>query len=671
MRFNRLLEEKASGRDLINIPVSEFEAMMKEWVHTMARGYRKKTRIHHLQEALDSIATTLEKHNPSSQPSDILSNPYWVAAVKVAKDEFPKETHSYYPTPGEQEIRFRLVRNSIATRLLRDKLILMREFRQSFKGTEEAHTNKAAIRLQMQMMASSAHQVMGQYGKSIYEDWETWHEWNRSQHDNGLSASGSRSFSAKGGNVNGSVSGSASASLSKGFEHGSKGDTFTEGDAFTASGEVGLFAEIDGSAGVVVDRKNLAVSASAGAEGFVGARAQVEFEVELTAKVRGKDINWLKVNGGTSTTLGAKFSAQASASAQLGGGQMGLGRDWDMTADDRSVDPLGKGDIAGAFSELAGVNASVGGDVSIGLSWQGEITAEVLETLEVGVQSEFFAGAKASAQAEFYINTNGVKLAAQADAFAGVEFSIAPTLKVKDRKRGLDLFTVTPKMGVSFGAGAKASASVEASLSNVGASASAEAAVGLGFDLGVSGGISPRTLALVCYDHIITNVGHGIKHVATRRCSPDNRFRKMVESIDHRLDVKADKSEVNQIYFQMYNEIVGMLTSLDVEADGLHRRVMKQDFRLMGRHVPEVDVMAYREQFRSGVMKYDEHDNYDGIDDTKRDEALQAMKTAQQQFMAATGKTGEAVDIRFVAAEMEKANSYSVPASKFGCPTTI
>lgn len=663
MRFIRLLQEKRKTRNVLSIPVAEFEATMRTWMKDMAgRGYQKKTRIHHVQEALDSIATALEAKSPSAGPADVLKSPHWVAAVKVAAEAFPKETHTYYPTPGEQEIRFRLVRNAIATRLLRDKVLLMDEFRKSFKGTEQAHTNKAALRLQFQMLAASGQGVLAEYGKSIYADWDKWYQWNRAKSDTDITVSRSASAVRSGGLARADGSGSAQAFLGKRFEHGE------EGDRFRASGEAGLVAEGAGHAGVIADRSSMTVAAKAGAEAFVGARTSVEFEVELTARVRGKDIDWLKVTGGTSASLGIGASVEAKAGARGFGGTLGGGHSWDMTEEDADKKKRGK---IGNVASNTGLGAGIEGEVTVGFAWQGEINAEVLETMQVGISSDFFAGAKASAGAQFFVNTGGIKLAAHADAFAGVEFSVSPVVKIKDRKRKLDLFTVNPTLGVSFGAGAEAKAGVEAGWSNVGAAAKAEAAIGLGFDLGLSGGVSPRTLALVCYDHILVHAGHGIRSVVRQRCSPTSKMRRAVDRADHWFGVKTDKGEINQVYFQCRNMLVGQLTALDSEADKLHRMVMKKDFRQLGRHVPQVKFEDYEDKLRSTVLGYDSNNVSTGIDDSKKNEALQQMAAAQQKFMTQTGKSSEALDIRFIREEMEKPNGYVLPASAFGVAATI
>ncbi|MEP1445376.1 MAG: hypothetical protein ABJK37_04565 [Paraglaciecola sp.] len=151
--------------------------------------------------------------------------------------------------------------------------------------------------------------------------------------------------------------------------------------------------------------------------------------------------------------------------------------------------------FAGARGRVQGnVNVSQSGfsakgkvEAELGIHFKTNVSCDVFDVLEAGIEIDALAGALASAEAEFTIDYNGVKVKVGAEAFAGVKVTAAAhgTLKLGGREITKAKVTATAMAGIGGSAGAHFECSLFGNVS-FGAKAGAVMGVGASVDTAIS-----------------------------------------------------------------------------------------------------------------------------------------------------------------------------------------
>nr|MDT0253694.1 hypothetical protein [Endozoicomonas sp.] len=182
MRFPELLV-LAPNNKLVNINDSVYEQMVDRWTREMGVnrlfGYRKETRIKHFQEAVDTVYTALEGELQTADPRKIMSHPKWTILVGCAKRNFPDHLSVYQPSPLEQTRMKRMVRNTLTTRIIANKIDLLDIIKLDNTDSPGNIGEVAVSRLRYELLAASAARVHDRYMTELDSDWRTWYEWQQ------------------------------------------------------------------------------------------------------------------------------------------------------------------------------------------------------------------------------------------------------------------------------------------------------------------------------------------------------------------------------------------------------------------------------------------------------------------------------------------------------------
>ena len=298
MRFAEVLELGPTNK-LVNINDSVYEQLVDRWTREMGAkklfGYKKETRVEHFQEAVDIIYTALEAELQTAEPGKILSHPKWILLVGCAKRNFPEHLSVYQPSPLEQTRVKRMVRNTLTTRIIANKIDLLDIIKKDKCDSTWTVGELAVSRLRYELLAASAGRVHDHYMKQLDSDWRTGYDWNQTRsgwyHSSGtVEAEAEKTATGFGKGVNGIkpvraggsgsflATGQAGLSLDKEWKK--------EGFKQTLQGHLQARAAASGSASEEAKMSELMISAGAGLEAEASFRADIDYEMTYSCKLK-------------------------------------------------------------------------------------------------------------------------------------------------------------------------------------------------------------------------------------------------------------------------------------------------------------------------------------------------------------------------------------------------
>ncbi len=413
MRFAELLE-LGPGNKLININDSVYEQHVDRWTRDMGAkrlfGYRKETRVEHFQEAVDTVYTALEAELQTADPRKIMSHPKWTLLIGCAKRNFPDHVAVYQPSPIEQTRVRRMIQNTLTTRIIANKIDLLDIIKKDKCDSVWTIGELAVSRLRYELLSASAARVHDRYMNELDSDWSTWYDWILRKED-GVHASGSVESSLKSdrrgfdkgirgvmkarasGNASFAASGSVDASLDKtwntgGFSHKLKGNLVAEASA-------------NGNASASARMSELRASASAGLDANASLKANIDYEVTYSCKVRGEYLRRLlgseaqlfRGRAGGHAELAARASASASGFASVY-----------KDNSESGIAVVGEGDSS---PWLKGLNISAEGETTLAVVMKGYAGVAIAGAAEVELTGDLFAGATAKGNLSCYVNSQG------------------------------------------------------------------------------------------------------------------------------------------------------------------------------------------------------------------------------------------------------------------------
>ncbi|WP_422448075.1 hypothetical protein [Endozoicomonas sp. ALB091] len=583
MRFTELLE-LGPTRKLININDSLFEQLVDGWTREMGEkklfGYQKATRVEHFQEAVDTVYTTLEGELQTTDPRKILAHPKWKILVGCASRNFPEHLAAYQPSPVEQTRVKRMIRNTLATRIITNKIDLLDIIKKDKTDHSWTLAELAVSRLRYELLAASATRVHDQYMTEVDTDWTTWYEWNSNtvglyQGSTSVARSAGSTTTGFGKGIIGlaegsaqseasvSAAGSADLSVEKEWQQGRlkqslKGNLQASGQA---SGHASGAARMD----------ELRASAAAGIGAEASLRADIDYELTYSCKVKGEylrrllggELDMVKVHASGSAEVHARAGGSAGTTAGVVNNYQESAVETDLIENSTS-----------ATRGFHGLKADLEGEVSLAVVMNGQGSVTVGQMAEVELGGDLFAGGIAAGNLQCFVNGQGVGMDIGGKLFAGFEFGSEQKVALQHPGRGVNIFTLQARESMSFGVGIAAKLAAKASIDEVSFDTSAGATLGVGSSISASCIISPRGLLLVGYDAIampaLMKLAKTMKHynpgsVHTRRLITFAQF----------LNDRASDAELSQVYMDCRGRMVALVSNLDLEADAVQKRAAR------------------------------------------------------------------------------------------------
>ncbi len=589
MRFAELLE-LGPGRKLITINDSVYEQLIDRWTRELGAkklfGYQKATRIEHFQEAVDTVYTTLESELQTTDPRKILSHTKWAILVGCASRNFPEHLSAYQPSPVEQTRVKRMIRNTLATRIISNKIDLLDIIKQDKTDTSwivdglGAPGELAVSRLRYELLAASAARVHDHSMKEVDTDWSTWYEWQANTvglYQSSASAerqagSSSTRFGkgitglAEGGAQSGAsaaAAGSAGLSVNREWQQG--------GLKQTLKGNLQGSGSASGAASGTASMAELRASAAAGLEGEANLRADIDYELTYSCRVKGEylrrllggEFDVVKVHTGASAEIRSKAGGSGGATASL------LHSHQESAVESGLTDGKTTGTRA-----LHGLKANLEGEVSLAVVMKGQGSVTVGQLAEVELGGDLFAGGIATGNLQCFVNGQGVGMDIGGKLFAGFELGSDQKIALKHPRRGISIFALKARESVSFGVGMAGKLAAKASIDEVSFDTTAGATIGVGSSISASGIISPRGLMLVGYDAIAMPAI--IKLARTMKQShPGSVHTERLITFARFLNTRASEVELSQVYMDCRGRMVSLVSNLDLEADVVQKRAAR------------------------------------------------------------------------------------------------
>ncbi|WP_062268606.1 hypothetical protein [Endozoicomonas arenosclerae] len=585
MRFSEALN-LGPNRTLLSINDSEYEQLIDRWTREMGAsklfGYRKSTRVEHWQEAVDTAYTCLEKELQSSDPKKIMSHPKWTLLIGCGKRNFPEHIAIFQPSPTEQTRVKRMVRNTLVTRVVSNKIDLLDIIKKDKDGSVVTIGDLAVSRLRYELLAASADRAVDSYMKESDTDWSTWFEWQESKAD--WYEAGANSEAETSRKLTGfkdgirKASAEASASYSGSAAAGLKLDKEYEkgGLKQTLKGNLEASASLNANANAAARMSELAASAEAGLESDAHLRADIDYELTYSCKVKGEHLrrilgpkfDLIKVHAAGQATADATASGTAKASARLFSDKSEVGAEKDLQ------DSSAKAEVSKGEALIRGVKVDLEGEATLAVKMSGNASINVGQAAEIELSGDLFAGAKGSGNMNFFINGRGVGMDLGAEFFAGFEVSSEQTLRLIHPSRRVNIFSMTAKESFQAGFGAAAKLAAKATVDEVSFDTKASAAMAIGSSISASGIVSPRGIALVGYDALAVPAIHALSYEMQKHY-PSTYLTQRFVSFSPYLNRQASKSELNQVYMDCRTRMVSLLATLDNEADSVQKRAAR------------------------------------------------------------------------------------------------
>ncbi len=663
MRFEELLNRKNPA----DLTVNELRSKVGSWLKIMASWrYKRDTRIEHVQQALDQLYTSLERKLNTSNSGQVMKHPLWQAMVGMVADYFPGEVEVYYPTPVEQQRTLMLIRNSIATGIIKDKRRLLKEYMSHHEYHVKTLSQLAHSRLKLQLLAASSKAVLARYQASQHDSWDTWFRWaNRRDigHESDTSTEVEENCLAVG-KVTARAGGSAM--IGRGVEYDSHDSSPGSNWRHQASASGAIYGEGGAAASAGYNREQLNTAAVAGLEGEAGMRGEVEVKTEYAVKI---------TSDAARRMLGSKFKiieahAEAHGKTGLGGSasvqsRAGLGG---MAGAEHGYDPE---EGSGQWKEVGGQGIRAGGEgeIWIGFTLSGQAGLTVAQSLELGVSGDVFGGARAGVESGFFIESSGVRFGAGAEVFAGFEAAVEERVTIKHPKRKLEIFTVKSKQAFTAGIGAGAGAEFSAGIERFSLSAESQTTLGIGSKISTTMGISPLALGLTAYDMAIVPSLWALNH----RLKMDPRlsktsFARHMNRVVEAVDGMADAAEVRALSRECDAVIAACLGSLDQDAEWLQTLRPRQAGADYGAMPEPSSVAGFTGHTQSSFYTYDKASGRKtGVDEDALADVFSQLQVASDiHYKGASEKAmRRPVDLKILTREVNTNTHYDWMFGKF------
>ena len=584
MRFAEVLELGPTNK-LININDSVYEQLVDRWTKEMGArklfGYKKETRVEHFQEAVDTVYTALEAELQTADPRKIMSHSKWALLVGCAKRNFPEHISVYQPSPLEQTRVKRMVRNTLTTRIITNKIDLLDIIKKDKCDSVWTIGELAVSRLRYELLAASAERVHDRYMKELDSDWRTWYDWNQKKsewyHGSGtFETEASKEATGFGKGVKGfkKTGAEGSASFTANAQAGLSLDKEWQKGGFkqTLKGNLLAKAEASGNASAEAKMSEMMISADAGLEAEANLRADIDYEMTYSCKVKGEylrrllgpEVDVFKGRASGSAEVRAKASGSGSATARLFKPKDERDVEKDLTGEDEGGKP----------QLLKGINASAEGEVSLAVVMKGNASVAIGQAAEVELSGDLFVGGIASGELECFINGKGVGLEVGGKLFAGFELGTDQKISLKHPRRGINIFSMKARESMTIGVGLAGKLSAKATVDEVSFDTEAGATMGFGSSIEASGIISPRGLMLVGYDAIAMPSIYRLAK-AMEYYNPGSVHTDRLVTFSQYLNRKASKTELSQVYLDCRGRMVSLISNLDREADSVQKRAAR------------------------------------------------------------------------------------------------
>ena len=497
------------------------------------------------------------------------------------QQKFSRRLKIYRPSPLEQARVKRMVHNTLATRTIRNKVDLLDIIKKDKEDSVWTIGEMATSRLRYELLAASAARVHDQYMNELDSDWSVWYEWQKkkaewyhrsgsieSDTDSSTTGFGSGITKAKA-EASGSfeASGATGLKLDKsgkkgGWRHALKGNLH---GAASGSGEGSAEARM----------ADLMGSADAGLEAEANLRADIDYELKYSCKVKGEylrrllgsDMDVAKVKASGKTEVHAKGSGSANASASLFRLQTGV----------EGEKKLKEGAEAESETDgpgIRGIKSSLEGEVSLAVVMRGNASVSVGQAAEVELGGNLFAGGRASGELQCFVNGQGVGLDMGAKLFAGFEVGFDQKVSLKHPRRGVNIFSLKARETASVGVGVAAKLTAKATADEVSFDTEAGATLGFGASLKTNGLVSPRGIMLVGYDAIAMPSIYALAKTM-QSYAPGSVHTDRLASFSEYLNRKASYAELSQVYLDCRGRMVSLIGNLDEEADHVQKRAAR------------------------------------------------------------------------------------------------
>ena len=575
MRFDEYFDEQYPGKTFTDIHHTPFFICARNWLETLS-GWSvwKDTRKKLVQETLDLVYTSLEKKLNSTSMSQIMSDQHWQQLVHAITTVFPQETQVYYPTPVEQRRSYMLIRNSIATGILRDKLNLLKEFSKRDQIRAQNVSDYVLTRAKIQILASASQTIMGRYKGSQAQEWEYWHKIaNRRRFVTQAGGNIAKTKPKNSSGISGKAQGYAYAACSTGRSFAKD-----NGGHFKARGSVNAMAQagIHGEAEAEFDRDTKKVILHAGVEAEAGARVDGKLDVEYSFSIRDSDFrrifgnryNLASLHATGNATVGAGFDGSVNSNFVLGGMQTQQKNEQlngPMPPKERIENKL-------KDKKRDGVHIGAEGKVWIGFTASANVGLTLGELVHLETSGDLMAGAVAQGHALFFIERNGFRMAAAGDAFAGFEAALEEKFSIKHPKRRIEVFSAKYRQGVTAGIGIGAEALAAGTSDEIHFLAGAQATAGLGTRVKSSVKFSPTALGLMGKDLAIVPAASVVRSILNSiPYVQGSTLANVVESRVNSMNSQSDREELQAFASETRAEIEGYLSELEAEADKIHK----------------------------------------------------------------------------------------------------
>ncbi len=529
---------------------------------------------------MDTVYTAIEGELQTADPKKIMSHPKWIALIGCAKRNFPEHLSVYQPSPLEQTRVQRMVRNTLATRTISNKLDLLDIIKKDNEDSFSTVGELAVSRLRYELLAASAVKVHDHYMKALNNDWRTWYEWEQSKAswyqgsaDFERSAEKkhtgfSGGISKAGASAGASFSGQASAGLTLDKERGGQ-----FGWKQKLKGNVQAQAQASGHASAEARMSDLMASADVGLESEAALHADIDYELAYTCKVKGEylrrllgpQVDLINARASGSADVHARASGSASASAGLGRLQNSMGTSGDLEKGASSFEKETR------TANIRGVKVDLEGEVSLAVVMKGNASVAIGQAAEVEVSGDLFAGASASAGLECFINGTGVGLDIGGKLFAGFDIGTEQKISLKHPRRGVNIFSLKAREAATFGVGMSGKLAARATVDEVSFDTQVGATMGFGASFNASGIVSPRGLMLVGHDAIAIPTIYRMASLM-KQYDPGSVHTKRLTTFSEYLNRKSSRAELTQVYLDCRGRMVSLVASLDREADAVQKK---------------------------------------------------------------------------------------------------
>ena len=328
----------------------------------------------------------------------------------------------------------------------------------------------------------------------------------------------------------------------------------------TLKGNLQASASLNANANAEARLAELAASAEAGQEADAHLRADIDYELTYSCKVKGEHLrrilgpkfDLVKAHASGVATADATASGTAKASARL------FSSDSNVEAENDLQDASAKTEVSKSETLIRGVKVDLEGEATLAVNMSGNASVTVGQAAEVELTGDLFAGAKGSGNVNFFINGRGVGMDLGAEFFAGFEVSSEQTIRLIHPSRRVNIFSMTAKESFQAGFGAAAKLAAKATVDEVKFDTKASAAMAIGSSISASGIVSPRGIALVGYDALAVPAIHALSYEMQKHY-PSTYLTQRFVSFSQYLNRQASKSELNQVYMDCRTRMLSLL----------------------------------------------------------------------------------------------------------------